>query len=76
MENLKGKMANTEGLETEDLKNTNHFLDDERIREIYYTQFERNRMRGYNLKLTGLVWEKLGALEAKKFNSHFHKILI
>ena len=35
------KTANTEGLETEDLKNTNHFLDDERTRGIYYTQFER-----------------------------------
>lgn len=44
MENLNVEKANTERLETEDLKNTNHFLDDERTREIYYTQFERNRM--------------------------------
>jgi len=42
MENLIGKRVNTEGVETEDLKNTNHFLDDERTRGIYYTQFERS----------------------------------
>jgi hypothetical protein len=45
-------MANTEGLWSEDLKKTNHFLDNERRRGIYYTQFERNKMWGYNLKLT------------------------
>jgi len=42
MTNLKGKTVNTEGLESEDLKKTNHFLYDERTRGIYYTQFERN----------------------------------
>jgi hypothetical protein len=61
MKNLNGKTVNTEGLESEDLKKTNHFLDDERMRGIYYTQFERNR-GGYNLQLTGVGWETLGAL--------------
>jgi hypothetical protein len=62
MTNLKAKTVNTEGLESEDLKKTNHFLYDERTRGIYYTQFKRNRMWGGNMKLTGLVWEILGAL--------------
>jgi hypothetical protein len=44
MKNLNGKTVNTEGLESEDLKKTHHFLDDERTRGIYYTQFEKNGM--------------------------------
>ena len=39
MKDLNGKMVNTVELELEDLKKTNHFLDDERMRGIYYTQF-------------------------------------
>jgi hypothetical protein len=44
MENLNGKTANNEGLEKEDLKNTNHFYDAERTTGIHYTQFESYRM--------------------------------
>jgi hypothetical protein len=44
MRDLNGKMVITEGLESEDLEKTNHFLDDERRRGIYYTQFGRNKM--------------------------------
>jgi hypothetical protein len=62
MKSVNGKRVNTEGLESEDVKKTNHFLDDEETRGIYYNQIERNRMWGYNLKLIGSGWETLGAL--------------
>jgi hypothetical protein len=39
-EKFDGITVNIERLESEDLKKTNHFLDDERTRGIYYTQFE------------------------------------
>jgi hypothetical protein len=51
MKNLNGKRVNSEGLESEDLKKINNILDDERTRGI-----------NYNVKLTGLLWEILGAL--------------
>jgi hypothetical protein len=41
---MNGEMRNTCGSETEEKKETDHFVDDKRMRGKYYDKFERNRL--------------------------------